>query len=81
MTRQRLTRKEATRERRLDAVHEAGHAVGRILTAEAMGIGSEQAVVSITMEPGSHPTTLGSIAVGGDREAPDAWQLLKACAD
>ena len=41
------------------SVHEGGHAVGRIMTAPALGLEMENAVFEITIEEGKMPTTWG----------------------
>ena len=55
----RATRKEIERQCILATVHEAGHAVGRIMTAPALGRDTENAVFEITIEEGKMPTTWG----------------------
>ena len=52
-------RKEVERETLLASVHEAGHAVSRFLTSDAMGLKKELAVYSITYSKFQPPTTWG----------------------
>ena len=77
----RQSRNEATRVKVLESVHEAGHAVGRLWTATALGLTRESAVAWITFDRDGTPTTWGprfGTKIDNGEPATNEQQLMKA---